>query len=245
MGRPGRPTVAIELSEEERETLQRWARRHSSSQALALRCRIVLGVAEGEHQQGGRRAAGGQPGHGREVAAAVRRRAAGRAGGRAAARGGRARSPTRWSRRSWSRRWRRAPTDATHWSTRSLAAATRDQPADGQRDLAGLRAEAVAARRVQGLPGPGADREDPRPGRPLPVPAGRRRGLRRRREAPDPGAEPVRADPADAAHHAAASDPRLRPQRHPGPVRRLGHRDREGDQRPPQVPHRRKTSSPS
>jgi transposase/DNA-binding CsgD family transcriptional regulator len=47
MGRAGRPTVAIELDEEERETLQRWARRHSSSQALALRCRIVLAVAEG------------------------------------------------------------------------------------------------------------------------------------------------------------------------------------------------------
>jgi transposase len=44
---PGRPTVQIELSEEERQTLQRWARRHSSSQALALRCRIVLACAEG------------------------------------------------------------------------------------------------------------------------------------------------------------------------------------------------------
>ncbi|MQB01661.1 MAG: IS630 family transposase [Actinobacteria bacterium] len=43
----GRPTVAIELSEQERETLQRWARRHSSSQALALRSRIVLGCHEG------------------------------------------------------------------------------------------------------------------------------------------------------------------------------------------------------
>jgi transposase len=47
MGRAGRPTVGIELSEDERETLQRWARRHSSAQALALRCRIVLAVAEG------------------------------------------------------------------------------------------------------------------------------------------------------------------------------------------------------
>jgi transposase len=43
----GRPTVAIELTEQERDTLQRWARRHTSSQALALRCRIVLGCAEG------------------------------------------------------------------------------------------------------------------------------------------------------------------------------------------------------
>jgi len=48
MGRAGRPTVAIELSENERETLTRWARRHSSSQALALRSRIVLGCAQGK-----------------------------------------------------------------------------------------------------------------------------------------------------------------------------------------------------
>jgi len=36
------------LSENERATLQRWARRHSSSQALALRCRIVLACADGD-----------------------------------------------------------------------------------------------------------------------------------------------------------------------------------------------------
>ncbi len=47
MGRAGRPTVAIELSDEECETLQRWTRRHSSTQALALRSRIVLACAEG------------------------------------------------------------------------------------------------------------------------------------------------------------------------------------------------------
>jgi transposase len=35
------------LTDEERETLQRWARRRSSSQALAQRCRIVLGCAAG------------------------------------------------------------------------------------------------------------------------------------------------------------------------------------------------------
>jgi transposase len=37
----------IELSGEERETLQRWARRPKSAQALALRCRIVLAAADG------------------------------------------------------------------------------------------------------------------------------------------------------------------------------------------------------
>ncbi len=49
--RPGRPTVEIHLSDEERETLERWARRPKSAQALALRCRIVLGAAEGETNQ--------------------------------------------------------------------------------------------------------------------------------------------------------------------------------------------------
>ncbi|MGH3977182.1 MAG: IS630 family transposase [Pseudonocardiaceae bacterium] len=47
MARRGRPTVGIALSGAERETLMRWARRHSSSQALALRCRIVLGCDQG------------------------------------------------------------------------------------------------------------------------------------------------------------------------------------------------------
>jgi transposase len=47
MARRGRPTVQITLTGNERKTLERWARRHSSSQALALRCRIVLGAAQG------------------------------------------------------------------------------------------------------------------------------------------------------------------------------------------------------
>ena len=47
MARRGRPTVEITLTGDERKTLEGWARRHSSSQALALRCRIVLLCAEG------------------------------------------------------------------------------------------------------------------------------------------------------------------------------------------------------
>jgi transposase len=38
----------VVLSDEEREVLERWARRPKSGQALALRCRIVLAAAEGE-----------------------------------------------------------------------------------------------------------------------------------------------------------------------------------------------------
>ena len=47
MARRGRPTATIELNETERETLTRWVRRHSSAQALALRSRIVLACASG------------------------------------------------------------------------------------------------------------------------------------------------------------------------------------------------------
>ena len=38
----------VVLSDDEREMLLRWSRRATSSQALALRCKIVLGCAEGK-----------------------------------------------------------------------------------------------------------------------------------------------------------------------------------------------------
>ena len=44
----GRPTVEIILSAAERRQLESWARRHSSAQALALRCRIVLACSDAE-----------------------------------------------------------------------------------------------------------------------------------------------------------------------------------------------------
>lgn len=120
MARRGRPTVQVTLSDDEREALQRWSRRHSSSQALALRSRIVLASAEGRTD--------------REVAAELRvnavtvskwrhRFAAERLEGLTdAPRPGAARSigddvieavlvDTLES----------APPDATHWSTRGLA----------------------------------------------------------------------------------------------------------------------------
>src|ERR1700735_4630604 len=43
----GRPKAPLVLSDEERVALERWARRPKSAQALALRCRIVLACAEG------------------------------------------------------------------------------------------------------------------------------------------------------------------------------------------------------
>ncbi len=48
MRRPGRPTPPLTLSDEERETLQAWARRPKTAQALAHRARMILGCAEGK-----------------------------------------------------------------------------------------------------------------------------------------------------------------------------------------------------
>lgn len=47
MARVGQPTNQITLTEDERGTLPRRDRRHSSAQALALRSRIVLASGEG------------------------------------------------------------------------------------------------------------------------------------------------------------------------------------------------------
>jgi len=42
-----RPTVLVDLSEDEREVLKRWARPPKSAQTMALRCRIVQAAGEG------------------------------------------------------------------------------------------------------------------------------------------------------------------------------------------------------
>jgi transposase len=47
----GRPKAPLLLSDEERETLERWSRRPKSAQSLALRCRIVLACADGLDNQ--------------------------------------------------------------------------------------------------------------------------------------------------------------------------------------------------
>src|SRR5215467_4522782 len=46
--RPGRPVAELALAGEERDQLTRWARRAKTSQALALRAKIVLACAEGK-----------------------------------------------------------------------------------------------------------------------------------------------------------------------------------------------------
>ena len=47
MPKRGRPAAQITLTETEQDTLQRWARRHSTAQSLVLRSKIVLACNEG------------------------------------------------------------------------------------------------------------------------------------------------------------------------------------------------------
>jgi len=45
--RTGRPKAALVVSAKQRNELERWVRRRSTGQALALRARILLSYAEG------------------------------------------------------------------------------------------------------------------------------------------------------------------------------------------------------
>jgi len=121
MATRGRPKAELVLTGGERETLQRWARRPTSAQALALRCRIVLACAEGLSNQ--------------KVAASqgVNQVTVGKWRSRFAERrlDGLHDEPRPGAPRSISdadvervlvKTLEEAPRNATHWSTRSLAA---------------------------------------------------------------------------------------------------------------------------
>ena len=119
---PDATAPQVVLTDEERTTLARWARRPNSAQALALRCRIVLACAEG--------------GTNTAVAAwlGVRRETVGRWRSRFAARlEGLHDEPRPGAPRTIGddhvervivKTLEDTPADATHWSTRTMANAT-------------------------------------------------------------------------------------------------------------------------
>jgi transposase len=123
MAERGRPKAELVLTDDERDTLERWARRPKSAQALALRCRVVLECARGHtNREVSRRLGVSEP------------------------------TVSKWRRRFVDQRLEglhdeprpgvprsitdddvealivatleQTPTDATHWSTRSMAKAT-------------------------------------------------------------------------------------------------------------------------
>lgn len=123
MVHPGTPAAAVVLTDEERETLERWARRPKSAQALALRCRIVLASAQGLTNT----AIAERLGVTRTTAAKWRNRfVASRLDGLwDEPRPGAPRTVTDDDvERVIVKTLEETPVDATHWSTRSLAAST-------------------------------------------------------------------------------------------------------------------------
>ncbi len=113
----------VVLSDEQREVLERWARRPSSAQALALRCRIVLAAAEGESSS----AIAERLGCNKSTVGKWRGRFARRGldGLHDEPRPGKPRSiGDEEIERVIVKTLEESPLDATHWSTRSMAAAT-------------------------------------------------------------------------------------------------------------------------
>jgi transposase len=118
--RRGPKLPELALTEDERATLQRWAKRAKSSQALALRCRIVLACAEGVSNQAVAERLGiSRPTVTKWRSRFVARRLEGLAD---EPRPGAARAITdELVERVLVMTLETTPTAATHWSTRSLA----------------------------------------------------------------------------------------------------------------------------
>ena len=199
--------VAIVLSDEERETLERWARRPTTAQALALRSRIVLAAAAGPNTEIGA-ALGCHP----VTAGKWRRRFAQRR------LDGLSDEPRPGAPRTIGdepvivKTLEQQPRNATHWSTRSMAA---EWACGGLQDLARLWPQTAPR-------GAAIDK----------VRDVARRGVlcvdEKTRSRRSHG-----ADAADAAGRAPPSDPRLRASRRHQSLRgaryRLGPRDRRPD----------------
>ena len=115
------PVVSIELTEAEREQLESWSRRLTTAQALAQRSKIVLLVADGL-RTGEIAGASGCIATRSRSGGAVLRPSGWTGWSMSRGRGSRGRSPTPMVDEVITRTLESAPKNATHWSTRSMAA---------------------------------------------------------------------------------------------------------------------------
>jgi transposase len=234
MARRGRPTEDVVLTDDERETLERWARRPKSAQALALRCRIVLECATGRTNVEVAQRLGATVSKWRRRF--IERRLEGlhdepRPG-----------APRTVSDEDVERvvvkTLEETPHDATHWSTRLMARDTSMSQSTVSRiwQAFGLKPHLTESfklspdpqfiEKVRDIVGLVSE-----PARGCP------RALCRR-EVPDPGPGPDLADPSPSPRAPRARHPRLPPARHDEPLRGTRRRLGPGHRRPHRAPSR-------
>jgi transposase len=221
---PYRVPSMLRLSAAEQAELEGWARRRKTAQALALRARVVLQAAEGRSNT----AIAAELGVAKHTVGKWRERfAKDRLEGlRDQPRSGAPRTVTDERVAGLLvRTLEAAPEDATHWSTRAMAAACGLSAATVQRvwRAFGLKPHRTESFKLS------SDPEGPRHRRPLSQPARSRAGAVHGREDRDAGgrAHPARA--ADAPGAAGAAHLGLRPARDLVPLRRAGRGGRPGD----------------
>jgi len=160
----------LTVTGEERATLQRWARRAKSSQALALRARIVLAYAENaDNKQVARELGVHQATVGKWRSRFIERRLGGLCD---EDRPGRPPSVTdEQVEHVIIDTLERTPEDATHWSRASMAKNSGLSKAGDRADLEGVQAQAAPGRWFQGEHRPAVHREGARCGRAVREPA--------------------------------------------------------------------------
>ncbi len=217
----------LSLSEVERETLARWARRRKTAQALALRSRIVLAAADGTSNSQVAADLGVTP---QTVGKWRSRFLLDRLDGLVdEPRPGRPRSVSDEEVESViAKTLEEVPTGATHWSSRSMAAVTGLSQSTVSRvwrafglqphreETFKLSKEPLFVDKVRDVVGLYLDP----PERAVVLCVGR--------AVPDPGAEPHRPGLTDAARHFRPPASRLRPARHHQSVRRAEPHHRPG-----------------
>jgi len=171
MARTGRPKAGLTVTDQERATLERWARRATSAQALAQRCRIVLACAEGKDNK---EVAAGLGVHqvtvGKWRSRFIERRLDGLAD---EDRPGRPASVTLDQVEDVIvATLEETPKDATHWSRKSMAKKSGLSKSTHRADLAGLRPQTAPGRRVQAVVRPAVRGESGGRRRALPQSAG-------------------------------------------------------------------------
>ena len=231
----GRPLPPLEITDEERETLERWIRRRKTAQALAQRARLVLSSAEGKSNKVVSEQVGLTP----QTVGKWRRRYLhkGLDGLLDEPRPGARRKITDADVESVvTLTLETTPDDSTHWSTRSMARTHRHEPERHKPYLASLRPSTSSHRDLQTIQRSSFHREGPRHRRAVPQPARQGSHTVCRRKIGYPSVGSYRSFVAHASGTSRETYSRLLSSRNHRPVRCPRRNYRQGDRLLPTAP---------